>query len=151
MVQPVSNVTFVSSVGNRSGDKSWCRCHLEAAISSVVKDYDQRWDLSKGMEIDADGSAVLRSKHYDTVKDMCQSDRMPPMSPSKVEQLLTTEKVFTSKADANIVANIYKTFFDIVSSSMKTLELGAQCAHFSQKRRTACPDLSWPSEERSHF
>ena len=87
-----------------------------------MKDNDQRWDLSKGMEIDADGNAVLHSINYVETKSLCMSDRMPPLSPGKVEHLLTTEKIFMSKADANVVTNICKTFFDIVSSSVEELQ-----------------------------
>ena len=95
---------------------------VEAAISSAVKDRVSRWDLAKGIEIDAAGNVALLRKNYTDLSELCRSDRLAPLSPSNVEHLLTTEKVFTNNADVSVVTKIYKTFFDIVSSSVQELE-----------------------------
>ena len=61
-------------------------------------------------------------ENYAALSDLCRSERLAPLLPSKVEHLLTTEKVFTNDADVSVVTKIYKTFFDTVSSSAQELE-----------------------------
>ena len=39
------------------------------------------------------------------------AERLPPLLPTKVEDLLTNEKTFTSKGDVEVVAKLYRTFF----------------------------------------
>ena len=95
---------------------------VEAAISSAVKDTFSRWDLAKGTEIDAAGNVALLRADFEGLGELCVSDRLAPLLPSKVEHLLTTEKRFTNDADVSVVTKIYKTFFDSVSSSVQELE-----------------------------
>ena len=95
---------------------------VEAAISSAVKNKFDRWDLAKGIETDASGNVALLDGDYDDLSQFCRSDRLAPLLPSKVEHLLTTEKVFTNNADVSVVTKIYKTFFGTVSNSVLQLE-----------------------------
>ena len=61
---------------------------------------------------------------FQDVATKCINDRMPPLLPEKVEWLLKHEKTFTTTADVESVADLYKRFFDDVSSSVEELTCG---------------------------
>ena len=81
---------------------------VEACISSAIKDSDTRFDLSL-LGVNDDLSDCMRG-------------RLPPMTPDRVKFELVNNKEFTNKSDVNKVAKLYKTFFDIVSSSVTQLK-----------------------------
>ena len=97
---------------------------VKASISSVIKDSECRFDLGK-LEIDDLGN-ILSEEDVD-IEDValrCMNDRMPPLVPEQVEWLLKHEKKFTTTADVETVADLYKKFFNDVSSSVKELSRG---------------------------
>ena len=116
------------------GDLAHCTCavspesglcfDVKASISSVIKHSFCRYDLGK-LEIDDLGNIRLE-EHEDMTDVMkkCLNDRMPPLVPEQVEWLLKHEKTFTTTADVESVADLYKRFFDDVSSSMEELTCG---------------------------
>ena len=92
---------------------------VKAAISSVIKEEDCRLDLGK-LEIDGHGHVITEGSWYD-IESVCQKNRLPPLLPETVRQLLEKEKTFTDKGDVPSVAGLYQRFFDDVSSSVETL------------------------------
>ena len=83
--------------------------HVKACISSAIKPSHRRLDLS------------LLDDH--NVLSACMKGRLPPMTPDRVEFELVNNKEFTNKSDVNKVAKLYKNFFDIVSSSVTSLDV----------------------------
>ena len=97
---------------------------VKAAISSAIKPAMCRFDLGK-LEIDGRGHVITKGCCYkcdwDTISEVCQKNRLPPLLPETVRQLLEKEKTFTNKGDVPSVAGLYQRFFDDVSSSVETL------------------------------
>ena len=92
---------------------------VKAAISSAVKNGNCRLDLGK-LEIDGRGHVITKGGWYE-IESVCQQNRLPPLLPATVRQLLEKEKTFTDKGDVPSVAGLYQRFFDDVSSSVETL------------------------------
>ena len=53
------------------------------------------------------------------VRFKCSKNRTPPLVPEQVEWLLKHEKTFTTTADVESVADLYKRFFNDVRSSVE--------------------------------
>ena len=98
-------------------------CDVKAAISSAIKQGDCRFDLGK-LEID-DSGRVITEGGWDAIEKFCQKNRLPPLVPETVRQLLEKEKTFTDKGDVPAVADLYRHFFDDVSTSVEELRQGA--------------------------
>ena len=97
---------------------------VKASISSVVTHSSSRFDLGK-LEIDDLGHIVSEEElTFENLFMKCINDRMPPLLPEHVEWLLKHEKTFTTTADVESVADLYKRFFDDVSSSVEELTCG---------------------------
>ena len=94
-------------------------CDVKAAISSAIKKGDCRLDLGK-LEIDGRGHVITKGDWFH-IRDVCRNNRLPPLSPETVRQLLEKEKTFTNKGDVPSVAGLYQRFFDDVSSSVEKL------------------------------
>ena len=108
----------------RVSPKSGFCFDVKASISSVIKHSECRFDLGK-LEIDDLGN-ILSEEDVDMqyVARRCMNDRMPPLVPEQVEWLLKHEKKFTTTADVETVAALYKNFFNDVSSSVEELTCG---------------------------
>ena len=94
-------------------------CDVKAAISSAITDGDCRIDLGK-LEIDDRGRVITEGNWCD-IRKVCRQNRMPPLLPDTVRQLLEKEKTFTDKGDVPAVADLYRRFFDDVSNSVEEL------------------------------
>lgn len=86
-------------------------CFVESAMSSVIKSTWNRYDLGKLMLDNGTLSVDLFR---------ARTERRPPQTPEKVGHILKNDKVFTNSSDANVVAGIYKRFFDELATA-KTL------------------------------
>ena len=64
---------------------------------------------------------MLDKLHYYDLQDKCVAERLPPLLPAKVKDLLTHEKKFTSKGDVEVVAKLYRTFFEAVTRTTEEL------------------------------
>ena len=93
-------------------------CDVKAAISSAITAGNCRIGLGK-LEID-DGGRVI-TEGWNQIQPACQKNRLPPLLPETVRQLLEKEKTFTDKGDVPAVADLYGRFFDDVSTSVEEL------------------------------
>ncbi|CAK0818966.1 unnamed protein product [Prorocentrum cordatum] len=126
-------------------DSGWC--FVEAAISAAVKAGSNRLNLGKIPELAK--SRDWRDLRQEGVRSLsawadthreyepflrrdCASARMPPLCPADVKRLLETEKTFTNNSDVEVVADLYRRFFEAVSA-------GASELNFSQ--------LAWDDKE----
>ena len=94
-------------------------CDVKAAISSAITPGHCRIDLGK-LEID-DRGRVITEGNWNDIRGVCCKNRMPPLLPETVRQLLEKEKTFTDKGDVPAVADLYRRFFDDVSTSVEEL------------------------------
>ena len=93
-------------------------CDVKAAISSAIRKAC-RFDLGK-LEID-DSGRVITEGDFGAIAEVCTKNRLPPLLPETVRQLLEKEKTFTDKGDVPAVADLYRRFFDDVSTSVEEL------------------------------
>ena len=98
-------------------DSGWC--YVEAAMSAAIKPGFLRLDLAKRTER-AMAYAYGPGKPWDSAENMlarvCARRRPPPPSPETVRHLLQTEKHFTNLSDVSKVADLYATFFGMVTN-----------------------------------
>ena len=113
-------------------------CGVQASISSVIKDFDQRWNLGK-LEIDDVGNVVTKGT-FEDMERLCQHDRRPPLRPSKVQSMLANDKKFTNNADVDTVAKIYAKFFNAACASDKLLR-ATQCSETCKLDFAGTPDM----------
>ena len=85
-------------------------CHIEAAISTLIKPKSARLDLSK-----RSSSSFL----YSSLARACTAARMPPQAPDAVAWSLEHEKKFTNKGDVEVVAGLYRRFFEAVAPAVE--------------------------------
>ena len=99
-------------------------CFVEAAISAAIKIGLNRLDLGKrtgrAMDWCYGSDSYMPEARLDCV---CAGQRLPPPTPETVSRLLETEKVFTNRADVATVANLYRSFFEVVTSSVEHLDV----------------------------
>ena len=98
-------------------------CFVEAAISAGVKPAKQRLDLGKrteeALEHCYDGDFP---NFHIKLTGVCAARRPPALLPSRVRELLQTEKTFTASSDVETVAELYRRFFDGIASSASRLD-----------------------------
>ena len=94
-------------------------CDVRAAISSAITQGDCRIDLGN-LEIDDRGRVITKGS-WSEIRGACQKNRMPPLLPETVSQLLVHHKKFTTDSDVEAVADLYQRFFDDVSTSVEEL------------------------------
>ena len=98
-------------------------CHVEAAISAVIKHGKRRLDLSRrqGHDItiyDNNNSDAIGTDLVPT----CAASRLVPTLPDEMARRLEHELTFTNgKSDADKVAALYRNFFDAVATSVERL------------------------------
>ena len=80
-------------------------------------------DLAK-LAIDERGTIQFDGSWWN-MKRKCKTGRMPPLTPDVVEQKLKEEMIFTNDSDVGRVAKLYKSFFDAVTSTTRTLSCWA--------------------------
>ena len=99
------------------------RCFVEAAISAGVKVGARRLDLSKRTD-QAMGCAYGGNWPPDwKLEGVCAAQRLPPLPPEEVRQLLEKEKKFTAgRTDVDVVDGLYRRFFDGVSRAATVLD-----------------------------
>lgn len=99
------------------------RCFVEAAISAGVKVGARRLDLSKRTDR-AMGRAYGGNWPPDyKLEGVCAAQRLPPLPPEEVRQLLEKEKKFTAgRTDVDVVDGLYRRFFDGVSRAATVLD-----------------------------
>ena len=59
------------------------------------------------------------------IVNKCKSCHMPPLTPDVVEKKLKEEMIFTNDSDVRRVAKLYKSSFDAVTSTTRTLSCWA--------------------------
>ena len=102
---------------NTYEESGWC--FVEASISSVLKAFDRRVDISK-YNPGRDGSPYLWTLSHD---GCLAGSRSAPLAPDRVASLLAREKKFYASSDVETVAGLYKTFFDAVVPAQRELML----------------------------
>ena len=86
-----------------------------------MKAYDKRLDIG---QIDV---GDLANMEYSQLRDKCQKNRLPPLSPDKFELRLRQEQQFTNgKEDFDHVVNIYNKYFEVISGSVTELKSRTQ-------------------------
>ena len=99
-------------------------CYVEAAISAAVKVGLNRLDLGKRTEkalgFCYGSESVVPDMRLDCT---CAGNRLPPPAPEYVRDQLDTDKVFTTRADVALVADLYRSFFDTVASSVEHMDV----------------------------
>ena len=114
------------------GGRGWC--YFEKRISSLVKDDNMLWDLSKHEE----GAEI---SFYDCT-DNLKAGRAPFVSPEVVARELSEGVAsgtlgFTAGADEDVVSKLYEKGF--VKAFETACDMGAGTIHYSE--------LGWGSEE----
>ena len=99
-------------------------CYVEAAISAAVKVGLNRLDLAKRTESAlgwcyGDDQWVPEAR----LDCVCAGSRLPPPTPEYVRGQLETDKVFTNSADVGTVADLYRSFFDTVATSLEHMDV----------------------------
>ena len=119
-------------------------CFVESSVSAGVKLGGRRLDLGKRTELaleNAYGGSLLDETRLDRV---CSAARNAPLLPDRVTELLRTEKKFTNDADVDMVAALYRAYFEGVTAGARRLnfhrlqwgdteaaQLGAVLPHFA--------------------
>ena len=110
---------------------------MEATSSACLKVGLRRLDLSKRTKLAMrmDLKRGFYSMEYMEKHDIppewrldstCAAARPPPLLPNEVRRLLEQEKKFTAKSDVDVVANLYRSFFECACTtpSLKLSGLG---------------------------
>ena len=94
-------------------------CFIEASLSAVLKPPSRRLDISKFSEV------TRRVRGYAGIVTECtaRGTHPPPLLPETILLLLKNEKRFTNGSDVQVVAQLYKSFFDAVTPKQETLML----------------------------
>ena len=114
------------------GDRGWC--YFEKRISSLVKDNNTLWDLSKHKE----GAAI----HFYDCMDKLKAGRAPFVSPEVVARELSEGVAsgalgFTAGADQDVVSKLYEKGF--IKAFETACDMGAGKIFYQY--------LGWGSEE----
>ena len=92
------------------------------------------------------GRVMTLGNWWFTCEKSCQN-RLPPLLPETVRQLLEKEKTFTNKSDVGSVADLYQRFFDDVSNSVEELSpiSGPKVREHLSGKELECARLRWSS------
>ena len=104
--------TFDTSKYPTYATSGWC--YVEACLSCMLKPGEQRLDL---------GLRDVRSKSYAAYLKKCVAGRSPPVLCDVLACSLRAEKTFTSRADVEVVIELYHSFMDAVAPAVESLEL----------------------------
>ena len=110
---------FAAHLAQTYAESGWC--FVESAISAGVKVGSRRLDIAKavGSQFKAYGGSGWVAKVK--LEMVCAAQRSPPLLPTEVRRSLDEEKKFTSKSDVGTVDNLYRSFFDSVTSTATRL------------------------------
>lgn len=109
-------------------------CYIEATMSSVIKHDLGRLDL--GLDCEGESRYWVYEGMAHSLSNILAVRRMPPVLPDEVARMLSTEKTFTNSADIDMVAGLYRSFFEEVAPHVEVLSLSATC---------------WLDKEVTHF
>jgi len=103
--------SFAPGLAKDYDESGWC--FVEAAISSGLKVGKRRLDLGvrTNLAMTTYGGGICNLSPACTIEGVCAARREPPLVPDKMRQRLETKK-FTSSADADVVFQLYRSFFD---------------------------------------
>jgi hypothetical protein len=111
-------------------DSGWC--FVEQTLASFIKRPGRLLDL--GLRLtpwDFDGRPCSPTEygkegvyHEARLDAVCAATQQPPISPADARHLLQTSKVFTSRADVEVVAGLYREFVECVIPRATRLTVG---------------------------
>lgn len=102
-------------------DSGWC--YVESSVSAGVKHSDRRLNL--GLRTETALRTAYGGQGWNPefcLDHVCTARRPPPMLPEAVvEELTSGRKKFTSNADVEVVAGLYRSYFEGITSTVTRL------------------------------